>query len=88
MEKIRYFYECDYCKLKKDITLNRGDRTFIEGSLLREGWLFVGRMDMCTCGLGEDSNCVGGSFMDSGHFCSISCLLKKIEERYKDRMSY
>jgi hypothetical protein len=85
MEKISYYYECDYCGLKKNIVKTFGDRTDHERELLREGWIFLTSMDVTTFGKKKTSNPCGGSFLN-GHYCSFKCFMRDITRRYQERM--
>jgi hypothetical protein len=85
MEKISYYYECDYCGLKKNIVKTFGDRTDHERDLLKEGWIFLSSMDVTTFGRKKTSCTCGGSFL-KGHYCSFKCFIRGITRRYEERM--
>lgn len=87
MEKISYYYECDYCGLKKNIVRTFGDRTDNERDLLKEGWIFLASMNVTTFGKKKTSCPCGGSFL-KGHYCSFKCFIRDITRRYQERMRY
>ncbi len=81
----KYFYECDYCGIKKEIESNIREQDKIEREMLSSGWIFIREFHITTISKDKMHSHCSGSAGLNGEYCSLNCLLKAVRRAVLSR---